>query len=134
MTRFVLAWAVEQDDPLLPLGEGGRLLLVRHPERGWEFPGGRVEAGETPEEAMHRELLEETGRRGQIIAWNTTYYDEGWVALIRLEDGQDAVDDEHVAETRWWNDVPPMETWDAGEFSDLGLWVKSVHGELGHPP
>ena len=134
MTRFVLAWAVEQDDPLLPLGEGGRLLLVRHPERGWEFPGGRVEAGETPEEAMHRELLEETGRRGQIIAWNTTYYDEGWVALIRLEDGQDAVDDEHVAETRWWNDVPPMEAWDAGEFSDLGLWVKSVHGELGHPP
>jgi len=134
VTRFVLAWAVEQDDPLLPLGEGGRLLLVRHPERGWEFPGGRVEAGETPEEAMHRELLEETGRRGQIIAWNTTYYDEGWVALIRLEDGQDAVDDEHVAETRWWNDVPPMETWDAGEFSDLGLWVKSVHGELGHPP
>ncbi|MBD39463.1 MAG: hypothetical protein CMB11_03645 [Euryarchaeota archaeon] len=134
MTRFVLAWAIEQDDPLLPLGEGGRLLLVRHPERGWEFPGGRVEAGETPEEAMHRELLEETGRRGQIIAWNTTYYDEGWVALIRLEDGQDAVDDEHVAETRWWNDVPPMETWDAGEFSDLGLWVKSVHGELGHPP
>ena len=134
MTRFVLAWAVEQDDPLLPLGEGGRLLLVRHPERGWEFPGGRVEAGETPEEAMHRELLEETGRRGQIIAWNTTYYDEGWVALIRLENGQDAVDDEHVAETRWWNDVPPMDTWDAGEFSDLGLWVKSMHGELGHPP
>lgn len=134
MTRFVLAWAVERDDPLLPLGEGGRLLLVRHPERGWEFPGGRVEAGETPEEAMHRELLEETGRRGQIIAWNTTYYDEGWVALIRLEDGQDAVDDEHVAETRWWNDVPPMETWDAGEFSDLGLWVKSVHGEFGQPP
>jgi len=134
VTRFVLAWAVEQDDPLLPLGEGGRLLLVRHPERGWEFPGGRVEAGETPEEAMHRELLEETGRRGQIIAWNTTYYDEGWVALIRLENGQDAVDDEHVAETRWWNDVPPMDTWDAGEFSDLGLWVKSMHGELGHPP
>lgn len=133
MTRFVLAWAVEQHDPLLPLGEGGRLLLVRHPERGWEFPGGRVEEGETPEEAMHRELLEETGRRGKILAWNTTYYDEGWVALIRLEPGKDAVDDEHVAETRWWNDVPPMETWDAGEFSDLGLWVKGVHGELGHP-
>ena len=134
MTHFVLAWAVEQNDPLLPLGEGGRLLLVRHPERGWEFPGGRVEPGETPEEAMHRELLEETGRRGQIIAWNTTYYDEGWVALVRLEEGQDVVDDKHVAETRWWNDVPPMETWDAGEFSDLGLWVKSVDGELGHPP
>ena len=81
----MLAWAVEEGDPLLPLGEGGRLLLVRHPERGWEFPGGRVEPGESPEEAMHRELLEETGRRGTVLAWNRTYYDEGWVALIRLD-------------------------------------------------
>ena len=67
MIRFVLAWAIEEQDPLLPLGEGGRLLLVRHPERGWEFPGGRIEDGETPEEAMHRELFEETGRRGDRL-------------------------------------------------------------------
>ncbi|MAI09084.1 MAG: hypothetical protein CMA08_00660 [Euryarchaeota archaeon] len=133
MIRFVLAWAVEQNDPLLPLGQGGRLLLVRHPERGWEFPGGRIEEGESPEEAMHRELLEETGRRGTVIAWNTDYYEQGWVALIRLEAGQEAVDDEHVTETKFWDHVPPMETWDANEFSDLGHWVEGVHRELSHP-
>jgi ADP-ribose pyrophosphatase YjhB (NUDIX family) len=43
----------------------GRLLLIRRghaPHAGlWSLPGGRVEAGETPEEAVRREVLEETG-------------------------------------------------------------------------
>jgi mutator protein MutT len=42
----------------------GKFLLVRRgrePARGlFAFPGGRVEIGETPEEAVRRELMEET--------------------------------------------------------------------------
>ncbi|WP_243385970.1 RNA deprotection pyrophosphohydrolase [Bacillus kexueae] len=36
-------------------------LLTSHKDRGLEFPGGKVEKGETPEEAAKREVFEETG-------------------------------------------------------------------------
>jgi ADP-ribose pyrophosphatase YjhB (NUDIX family) len=44
--------------------EGGRVLLLRHVLRkgsGWGIPGGFLTAGEQPEEAIRRELCEETG-------------------------------------------------------------------------
>ncbi|MFD0959416.1 NUDIX domain-containing protein [Paenibacillus chungangensis] len=37
------------------------LLLTNLNERGWDIPGGHIEPGENPEEAMRRELYEETG-------------------------------------------------------------------------
>jgi len=46
--------------------EGGRYLITQRPPKAtlpllWEFPGGRVEPGETDQTALARELSEEMG-------------------------------------------------------------------------
>lgn len=56
--KMLLVAAVALIDP------DGRVLLAQRPEGKslaglWEFPGGKVEVGETPEEALIRELKEE---------------------------------------------------------------------------
>lgn len=51
--------------------DAGRVLLVergREPFAGlWSLPGGKIEPGESPAHAIHRELKEETGLRAELI-------------------------------------------------------------------
>jgi len=53
------------------LDDDGRLLMIQRgtePDRGrWSLPGGRVELGETDEEAAVREVREETGLDIEVI-------------------------------------------------------------------
>jgi 8-oxo-dGTP diphosphatase len=58
MTRLLLVAAAALIDA------DGRVLICRRPEGKamaglWEFPGGKVEPGETPEATLIRELKEE---------------------------------------------------------------------------
>ncbi len=63
----------------------GRLLLTRRPPGGplglhWEFPGGKVEEGESPEHALAREIHEELGvhaRPLDVIEVDTHDYPHG---------------------------------------------------------
>ena len=58
----------------------GRVLLVKNPRRGWEFPGGVIEQGETPIQALKREILEESG----VIAEPTAFVG-AYANLSRIE-------------------------------------------------
>jgi 8-oxo-dGTP diphosphatase len=51
----------------------GQWLLTRHLERGLEFPGGKVEAGESLTQAARREVYEETGAVAEDLEWFAEY-------------------------------------------------------------
>jgi len=94
----------------------GRVLLAQRPQGKsmaglWEFPGGKIEAGETPEAALIRELHEELG----IETWAS--------CLAPLTFASHAYPDFHLlmplfACRRWQGTVQPRE-------AQVLKWVRS---------
>ena len=89
----------------------GKILIARRPAGRhmggkWEFPGGKLEKGESPEAALERELREELGvetQTGRIVRAVSFSYPEKDVLLLfylsRLISGEPSPIDE--AEVCW---------------------------------
>ena len=99
----------------------GRFLLTSRPEGKvyagyWEFPGGKLETGETVEGALRRELHEELGITiGPVQPWKVDVMDYPH-ALVRL----------HFCKVFQWTDEFEMREGQQMAWQDLPVQVAPV--------
>ena len=82
MTVVAAAVIVHGDEILVVRRAPGQTLAG-----AWEFPGGKVELGESIEGCLQRELLEELGidcEIGEFVAQSLYDYDHGRIRLVAL--------------------------------------------------
>ena len=94
------------------LGQRGVLLAVRNDLRGWELPGGTLEMDESDEQALRRELMEETGFDVEVTRFVGEYVRSGFrphtarVYVCRLLGGKPKLGDE-TRQLDWFDPVNP---------------------------
>lgn len=88
----------------------GSVLLVRHTygRLNWELPGGLVEPGESPAEAVVREVAEETGLDVEVDSLAAYYYEPAedlvhFVFRCRANGSSPRPDGEEISAVRFWS-------------------------------
>lgn len=95
--------------------EKGEIFMIDRVKKpfGWACPAGHVDKGETPEDAMVREVWEETGLNvreyelvhHEFVEWNTCSHDirghDWYVFVVKSYVGGVNIEKEEVKDYRW---------------------------------
>jgi 8-oxo-dGTP pyrophosphatase MutT (NUDIX family) len=100
-------------------GDDGRVLFVQHVEGRWQLPGGAIDPGERPAEAMQRECLEEAGITAEPVRilgvfggpeYRITFSngdEAGWIVTVfeaRIVAGEPSPSDDETQAVGWFSE------------------------------
>ncbi|MFI2226381.1 NUDIX hydrolase [Streptomyces fradiae] len=135
--------------------EDGRVLLARHvtPEGGsnWTLPGGRVEHGEDPFDAVIREVAEETGCKAVVerllgvdsrvipaaernVPGDREHQNVGIFYQVRITGGQLRPEPNGETAESVWTPIPDVVELRRSSLVDIGLALAQTLPTTGHVP
>lgn len=117
-SEYVMALITLGGLPDADFNGGEEWLMVEHSKRGWELPGGKLNVGEHPENAIIREVFEEAGLNVYVRS-KPLEYQNGVVYWMGVKEGDLLKGDSNdpvIDSAKWFSKPPNNLAWGRKEL------------------